>query len=122
MAKIRIYGRPGCSECGQAMAFLGDRELEFEPHDLTKERLTRGLLEEAIPEDHFTECLDRQSPFYRLFDLDRKVPNRKTIIKLILEEPGLLKVPMVIGDGRATFGWSAKRFEALFGEKEDGSA
>jgi arsenate reductase-like glutaredoxin family protein len=97
------------------MAFLSERGLAFEAHDLTRERISREILELAIDESRIEETFDHQSPFYTLFGLDRKMPDRRKAIKLILEEPGLVKVPLVIGEMGSVFGWSAERFEEMFG-------
>jgi len=114
MEKLRVFGRPGCTHCGHALAFFQEHGLEFEPHDLTKERVTKAVLEEAIDDRNIDEVLDRQCPFYKLFGLDRKPPAKKKLIKYILEEPGLMKAPLVIGARGATFGFSKTRFEELF--------
>lgn len=114
MSRIRIYGRPGCTHCAHALAFFNEHSLEFEPHDLSRERITKSILESAIDDGNIDEVIDRQSPFYTLFGLDRKPPSRKKLIKLILEEPGLMRAPLVIGERGATFGWSADRFRELF--------
>jgi len=97
------------------MAYFSERGLAFEPHDLTREKITREILEIAVDETRIEESLDHKSPFYTLFGLDRKLPGRRKVIKLILEEPSLMKIPLVIGEKGSVFGWSRERFEGLFG-------
>jgi len=114
MKSVKIYGRSTCHSCRSAVEFFEGRGVEVETHDLTTERLPRDILEKAIDDAHVDDAFEHRSPFYHLFGLDKAVPPKKKAVKILVAEPGLLRVPLVLQNGRSVFGWDREGFEQTF--------
>lgn len=83
-------------------------------HDLAKERPPRALLERLIDESRLADFVNTRSPAYKERGLDVAKMTKKQAIDLMMEEPNLIRRPLVLrGDERAVFGWNEEALEAL---------
>ena len=83
-------------------------------HDLAKERPSRALLERLIDESHLKDFVNARSPAYKERGLDVSKMTKKQAIDLMIEEPNLIRRPLVLRDGKeAVFGWNQDEIEAL---------
>jgi arsenate reductase-like glutaredoxin family protein len=82
-------------------------------HDLAKEPPTRELLERLIDESHLEDFINTRSPAYKARNLDVTKLSKKRVIELMLEEPNLIRRPLVIAGRRAIFGWSPGEYDEI---------
>jgi arsenate reductase-like glutaredoxin family protein len=86
-------------------------------HDLAKEPPSRALLERLIDESHLADFVNTRSPAYKERGLDVTTMTKKQAIDLMMEEPNLIKRPLVMrGADRAVFGWKPDLYEEVLGE------
>ena len=82
-------------------------------HNLAKERPSRELLERLI-EEHGLECvLSTRSPAFKARGLDAKTLTEAEAIRLMLEEPNLMRRPLVLSKGKAIFGYAPQEYDKL---------
>ena len=72
-------------------------------HDLAKDPPSRALLERLIEEDHLEDFLNSRSPAYKERNLGARKLTKKQAIDLIMEEPNLMKRPLVLSGKRGLF-------------------
>ncbi len=91
--------------------------MELVKHDLAKEPPSRELLERLIDESRLADFVNTRSPAYKERGLDVSKMTKKQAIDLMLEEPNLIRRPLVLGAGgkRAVFGWKAEELDELAG-------
>jgi arsenate reductase-like glutaredoxin family protein len=89
--------------------------VELIKHDLAKERPGRELLERLIDESHLEDFVNTRSPAYKERGLDVATMTKTQAIDLMLEEPNLIRRPLVLGGRRAVFGWKAEQLDELTG-------
>ena len=83
-------------------------------HDLAKERPSRALLERLIDEDHLADFVNTRSPAYKERGLDVTKMTKTQAIDLMMEEPNLIRRPLVLRDPKhAVFGWKPEAFDEL---------
>lgn len=88
--------------------------VDFIKHDLAKERPPRALLERLIDASRLEEFVNTRSPAYKERGLDVTKMTKKQAIDLMMEEPNLIRRPLVLRDDeRAVFGWKPEDIEAL---------
>jgi len=87
--------------------------VELVKHDLAKERPSRELLERLIDEEHLADFVNTRSPTYKERGLDVNKLTKKQAIDLMLEEPNLMRRPLVLSGRKAVFGFDADRYEDL---------
>ena len=90
--------------------------MELVKHDLAKERPSRELLERLIDEKHLGDFVNTRSPAYKERGLDVTRMTKKQAIELMLEEPNLIRRPLVLSGRKAVFGFDAEKYEDLAGK------
>lgn len=82
-------------------------------HDLAKERPSRELLERLVDAKHLEAFVNTRSPIYKARGLDVTKMTKAEAIGLMLEEPNLMRRPLVLAGGKAVFGWDPAAYEDL---------
>jgi arsenate reductase len=83
-------------------------------HDLAKEPPSRELLEQLVDDSHLDDFLNKRSPAYKERGLGARKLTKKQAIDLMLEDPNLIRRPIVIrGPRRAIFGYDETEYEKL---------
>ena len=80
----------------------------MEPIDINKTPPDRAFLEEHIDEDRYLEFVSARSPVFK----GRPLPTSKQeAIDLMMENPNLIKRPILIRGSKVTFGFDKKAYE-----------
>ena len=95
------------------MAYLEGKGVELVKHDLAKEPPSRELLERLIDEDHLEDFVNTRSPAYKERNLDAKTMTKRQAIDLMMEEPNLIRRPIVLAGRKAVFGYKPEEYEKL---------
>ena len=92
---------------------LEGRGAQLDRHDLAKDPPSRELLERLIDGSHLEDFINTRSPAYKERNLGARKLTKKQAIDLMLEEPNLIRRPLVISKGRAVFGFKPEEYDAL---------
>ena len=95
------------------MDYLDGKDVELVKHDLAKEPPSRELLERLIDESHLEDFINTRSPAYKERDLGSRKLTKKQAIDLMLEEPNLIRRPLVIAGKKAVFGFKPDELDEL---------
>lgn len=95
------------------MADLEGRGVELVKHDLAKEPPSCELLEKLIDESHLEDFINTRSPAYKERNLGARKLTKRQAIDLMMEEPNLIRRPLVIGKGKAVFGYKPDEYGPL---------
>lgn len=87
--------------------------MELVRHDLAKDPPSRELLERLIDESRLEEFISTRSPAYRERNLAERRLTKKEAIDLMLEEPNLIRRPLVISGRKAVFGFKTDELDEL---------
>jgi len=87
--------------------------VELVKHDLAKERPSRELLERLIDETRLADFVSTRSPAYKERGLNIDKMTKKQAIDLMLEEPNLMRRPLVLAGRKAVFGYDTEQYEEL---------
>ena len=82
-------------------------------HDLAKESPSRELLERLIDETHLEDFINQRSPAFKERNLDVAKLTKREAIDLMMEEPNLIKRPLVLRGRDAVFGWKPEALDEL---------
>jgi arsenate reductase-like glutaredoxin family protein len=82
-------------------------------HNLAKERPSRELLERLIEQHGLEGVLSTRSPAFKALGLDAKTLTEAEAVRLMLEEPNLMRRPLVLSKGKAIFGYAPQEYEKL---------
>jgi arsenate reductase len=82
-------------------------------HDLAKERPSKELLSKLIDEYGLDAVLNHRSPTYKARNLGAAKLSKAQAIELMLEDPNLIRRPLVLAKGKAILGYQPAEYEAL---------
>jgi arsenate reductase-like glutaredoxin family protein len=80
---------------------------------LAKEPPSRELLERLIDERRLGDFVNTRSPAYKERGLDVTTMTKHQAIDLMMEEPNLIRRPLLIRGGRAIFGFDEEQYGEL---------
>jgi len=95
------------------VADLEGRGIELVKHDLAKEPPSRALLERLIDQSHLEDFLNKRSPAWKERNRGARRLTKKQAIDLMMEEPNLIRRPLVMSKGKAVFGYKPEEYAAL---------
>ncbi len=98
------------------MDYLDGKDVEITRHDLAKEPPSRELLERLIDESHLEDFVNTRSPAYKERGLDVSRLTKKKAIDLMMEEPNLIRRPLVVAGRKAVFGFKPEELDELTGK------
>ena len=109
--KPTFFDKKTCGTCKKAKAYLNENSVEFEVVDIINAPPTREMLEQFIDGDNIRPFLNSRSAIYREKKLGQNLPDKKTAIDLMLQDPNLIKRPFIVRGDVGSFGFSADEFD-----------
>ena len=99
---IQIFGKPKCFDTKKAERYFKERRIKFQAIDLKKYGISRGELQSVLRSVKLPDLIDPKHPDAKLleylaYDQDK--------VEKLLEDPSLLKTPIVHNGKQATVGY-----------------
>jgi Spx/MgsR family transcriptional regulator len=110
---MQFIHKPTCTTCRKAKAFLEARGVELHFRNLDKERLSPEELEKLIGSRDHTEFLNPRNELYRQRNMKENPPDRGEAIRLMAENPNLIRRPVVLDGGRVVLGFDPDEYRSL---------
>jgi arsenate reductase (glutaredoxin) len=84
--------------------------VEVEFRDINKQPPAREFLEKHVPADGFQDFVSRRSPAFK----ERPLPaSKREAIELMLEQPNLIKRPILVKGSRVLFGFDKDEYRRV---------
>ena len=117
MAKaITIYGIKNCDTMKKARAWLDDHGVAYEFHDYKSAGIGRSVLEGWARAVGWETLLNRAgTTFRKLPEKDREGLTEKKAIALMLDQPSMIKRPVLETKGRLLVGFKPEEYAKVFG-------
>ena len=112
---VTIYGIKNCDTMKKARAALDKRKLGYTFHDYKTQGVERGKLEGWAKKVGWEVLLNRAgTTFKKLPEKDKEGLTEKKAIALMLEQPSMIKRPVLeIGGGKILVGFKPEDYAAL---------
>jgi arsenate reductase len=108
---LTIYGIKSCDTCRKARKFLDEHNIEHDFHDLREDGLDIQMLERWAQRMGWERLLNKQSLTWRKIpEVDRNDMTRDKAFAAIIDNPTLIKRPVLETDKFIAVGFSEKRF------------
>jgi len=108
---LTVYGIKSCDTCRKARKYLAENDIEFRFHDVRDDGLDIQMLERWAGRIEWEKLLNRQSLTWRKIpDVDREGMTRDRAFALMLDQPTLVKRPVLEAPQFMAVGFSEKRF------------
>jgi arsenate reductase len=110
---VEFLHKPTCTTCRKARAFLENRGVELHFRNLDKERLSPAELEQLIGTRDHKDFLNTRNELYRDKNMKQNPPDRAEAIRLMAENPNLIRRPVVLAGGRVVLGFDPEEYSSL---------
>ena len=108
---VTVYGIKSCDTCRKARKYLAEHDIEFRFHDVRDDGLDIQMLERWSARVDWEKLVNRQSLTWRKIpEVDRNDMTRDKAFALLLDQPTLLKRPVLEAERFIAVGFSEKRF------------
>lgn len=111
--KVKFLQKPACTTCRKARSFMEKRGFQLYFRDLGKERLSAAELEKLIGTRDHNDFLNTRNELYRRKKMKDNPPTRKEAIRLMAQEPNLIRRPVIVGGGRVVIGFDEQGIARL---------
>ena len=114
-AKIRLYGIANCDTVKKARLWLDARQITYEFHDYRKHGLQRDLLQSLEAALGWENLLNRRGTTWRRLPAAlRDGVDRERALDLMLQNPAIIKRPVLAHGGGLSLGFSEAQYAEIF--------
>lgn len=105
---VTLYTSPSCTSCRKAKAWLQENNIEFVERNIFSEPLSVEEVKEIVrmTEDGTDEIISTRSKVFQELDVDLDSMPLQQLFKLISENPGLLRRPIIMDEKRIQVGYN----------------
>ncbi|MDM9647066.1 ArsC family reductase [Rhizobium sp. S163] len=112
---VTIYGIKNCDTMKKARTWLEEHDVVYDFHDYKASGIDRAHLEKWTQEAGWETVLNRAgTTFRKLPDDARENLDREKAIALMLEQPSMIKRPVVEADGKLLVGFKPEIYGGFF--------
>lgn len=114
-----LYGIPNCDTVKKARRWLDAHDIAYRFHDLRRDGLDAALLVQWSTQLGWESLLNRRGTTWRrLPEATRTAIDRDSALRLMLEQPAIIRRPVLAHGSQLHAGFSADDYEALFDTAE----
>lgn len=112
---ITIFTTPSCSSCRKAKKWLDEYRIEYDEKNIFHQKLTEEDLDKMIEkaENGFNDIISTRSKVIRENDIDINKLSVGEAKKFILENPSILKRPIILNEDRIQVGYNEEEIRAF---------
>jgi Spx/MgsR family transcriptional regulator len=112
---VTVYGIKNCDTMKKARNWLEERGVAYNFHDYKAAGINREKLESWTNEAGWEAVLNRAgTTFRKLPDADRKILDQGKAVALMLDQPSMIKRPVVEADGKLLIGFKSDVYAGFF--------
>ncbi|WP_405102820.1 transcriptional regulator SpxA [Oceanobacillus sp. FSL H7-0719] len=105
---VTLYVTPSCTSCRKAKKWFENNNIPFKERNIMSEPLTRDEIKEILrlTDNGTEEIISTRSKVYQRLNIDMEKLPLQSLLKLIEENPGILKRPIMLDDKRLQVGYN----------------
>ena len=110
-----LYGIANCDTIRKARGWLREQDIDIVFHDYRKQGITPDLLRSMMAQLGWEAMLNRRGSTWRALPEDvRARIDEASASTLMLENPAIIKRPILDAEGRLHIGFSSQQYEEIF--------
>lgn len=112
---ITLFLSPSCTSCRKAKAWLETHKVPFQEHNIMTSPLTRKELQHilSLTENGTDDIISTRSKIFQKLNLDVENLSISELLRLIEENPSLLRRPIILEDKRMQIGFNEDEIRAF---------
>jgi Spx/MgsR family transcriptional regulator len=110
-----LYGISNCDTVKKAKSWLEENNLDYHFHDFRKQGLESAIIQDWLSQIDWQKLLNKRSTTWRNIDAKtQQSVNAENIIQLLVENPSLIKRPVLKVNGIINIGFNADTYQGIF--------
>ena len=116
---LQLYGIPNCDTVKKARTWLADNGQAFDFHDFKKQGLDRATVARWLEQIDWETLVNRKGTTWRNLPEERRaqVVDKDSALELMLENPSVIKRPVLEGAGPLSVGFADATYRSIFGKE-----
>jgi arsenate reductase (glutaredoxin) len=110
---VEFLQKPTCTTCRNARAYMEQCGFNLRLRDIGKDRLRAEEIENLIGKRDYKTFLNTRNEVYRSRNMKENPPTRAEAIKMIAQEPNLIRRPIIIAGNKILLGFDQENIDAL---------
>jgi Spx/MgsR family transcriptional regulator len=110
---VQFLQKPSCTSCRNARVYMEKCGFDLRLRDIGKDRLRADEIENLIGKSDYKTFLNTRNEIYRHKKMKENPPSRAEAIKMIAEEPNLIRRPIIIAGNKMILGFDQESIDAL---------
>ncbi|OOF79355.1 ArsC family reductase [Rodentibacter caecimuris] len=112
---ITVYGIKNCDTVKKALKWLADHNIEHKLHDYRIDGLDTAFLQQAEAQFGWENLVNKRSTTWRNLDEEiKKNLSKTTALSVLVDNPTLIKRPIIMQDNKTLIGFNEKEYEKAF--------
>ena len=105
---VKIYTTPSCSSCRKAKKWLDDHHIEYQEKNIFAFPITKDDIKLMLEntENGFEDIISKRSKYIQENNIDIDNLKVSELEKLIIENPSILKRPIIVQDRKLQIGYN----------------
>ena len=110
-----IYGISNCDTVKKAKNWLDQHSIDYQFHDFRKQGLDETTINQWLKTVSWDKILNKRSTSWRNLDASiQQAVNSSNVVSLLVENPTLIKRPVMDVNGTITIGFNADTYQGIF--------
>ncbi len=110
-----MYGIPNCDTIKKAKKWLESEGVEFQFHDYRKQGIDAEMVTTFCQQLGWEQVLNKRGTTYRQLSQEQKDSlNEQTAIALLVEQPAMIKRPILVVENQYYLGFKADQYTTIF--------
>ncbi|MEH6445472.1 MAG: ArsC family reductase [Oceanospirillaceae bacterium] len=115
---IVLYGIKNCDTIKKAKKWLESQSIDYRFHDYRVDGIDRALMDEFLTTQSWEVLLNKRGTTWRqLSDGIKNNIDEQKAIELMLEQPAMIKRPVITTPNSVMVGFKADQYQAIFATK-----
>lgn len=112
---ITLFGIPNCDTMKKARKWLDEAGVEYQFHNYKKDGLDPALAEQWLSELGWEVLINKRGTTWRaLTDEQKTNMDNQNALAVMLDNPSIIKRPLLDTGSSKTLGFKAEQYESLF--------
>ncbi|MFA0412840.1 ArsC family reductase [Vibrio renipiscarius] len=113
--KVTMYGIPNCDTIKKAKKWLTEHNVEFDFHDYRKQGIDAEMMTQFCQALGWENVINKRGTTFRQLNQEQKEGlNEQSAMTLLVEQPAMIKRPILFVDGQYHLGFKADQYAAVF--------
>ena len=110
-----IYGISNCDTVKKAKNWLDKHNIDYQFHDFRQQGLDKKIIDGWLKTVAWDKILNKRSTSWRNLDPSiQQAVNETTIVDLLVENPTLIKRPVMVVNDTITLGFNSDTYQGIF--------